>query len=114
MPENAPVPMFVTLLGIKMLDILVPENAEAPMVITVGGIVMEANGHWANARSPITNKLLGKITEVRLEQPLKASLLILETLLAIVTDERLVQFSNVLSSIDVTREGIFILLRLVQ
>ena len=40
-PENAPSPMLVTLLGIVMLaKLLQPENAELPMLVTLFGMTM--------------------------------------------------------------------------
>ena len=70
-PENAELPMLVTLDGI-VTDVrpLQPENAELPMLVTFGGIVSEVSPlQPEKAALPILVTLAGIVTDVRPLQP---------------------------------------------
>ena len=91
-PENAKLPILVTLLGmLTEVRLVQPPNAPCPILVTLLGMMILVTGIPANQPDPIAGNPSTKVMLARPVQPVNAPLPILITLLGIFMLVRLVQ-----------------------
>ena len=115
-PENAQLPMLVTLSGrVMLLRFVQRAKAKSPMLVTLLPMVTLLR-FWQSANVPLLMvvTLLGMVMMLRLSQPENASSPMLETLSGMVTLIRFMQSANAPFPMVVTLSGMVMLVRLPQ